>query len=238
MTDAAPPERDPLADLVSRSIGARVESVEVEVLDAGPDLERKRLRFRTTAGAASAIFERSAKGRTLEAQLLPFLARKTEHVPLVRSRGLPPPHVALGPWLLLEDVLEASTGCDGDVADVVRAKIAIERAVSADAPALRALGLRDAPAEAGPLAAAPRGLVHGDLRCASARRVARGVVIVDWSAAVLGPTVLDAVSLAADLARRGDGAGAAHVRDTYLRESGDPRSAEHWSTAQSMLPSG
>ncbi|MEK7862762.1 MAG: hypothetical protein AAB295_05795, partial [Chloroflexota bacterium] len=76
----APAERDPLADLVSRSIGARVEAVEVEVLEAEPGIERKRLRFTTTAGGASAIFERSAPGRTLQAQLLPFLARKTDRV--------------------------------------------------------------------------------------------------------------------------------------------------------------
>lgn len=237
MTDAAPPERDPLADLVSRSVGARVEAVDVEVLDAGPGLERKRLRFRTPAGAASAIFERSSKGRTLEAQLVPFLARKTDRVPMVRSRGLPPPHVALGPWLLLEDVLDAPSGCDADVADVMRAKLAIERAVSADAPALRALGLREAAVDDGPLASAPRGLVHGMLTCAAGRRVARGVVIVDWSHALLGPTVLDAASLAADLGRRGDAAGAARVREVYTQESGDPRSAEYWSAAQLKLPS-
>lgn len=236
MTDAGPPERDPLVDLVSRSIGARVEAVEVEVLDARPDLERQRLRFRTDTGAATAIFERSAKGRIVEAQLIPFLARKTDRVPAVRSRGLPPPHAALGPWLLLEDVLAGPTACDGDVAEVLRAKLAIEHAVGADAPALRALGLREAAAGTGPLATAPRGLVHGMLTCAAAHRVERGVVIVDWSHAFLGPTVLDAVSLAADLTGRGDAAGATRVKDTYVRESGDPDAEEHWSAAHLRLP--
>ena len=65
-------ERDPLADLVSRSIGARVPSVDVELLPAEHGLERKRLRFITSAGASSAIFERSPRGEVLEAQLLPF----------------------------------------------------------------------------------------------------------------------------------------------------------------------
>lgn len=231
----APAERDPLADLVSRSVGSRVESVDVEDLDAVPGVERKRLRFHTLAGASSAIFERSAKGRTLEAQLVPLLARKTDRVPVVRSRGVPPPHASFGPWLLLEDVFDAPHGCDGDVADIVRAKLAIERAVSADVPALRALGVRDAAIEGGALGAAARGLVHGDLRCASTRRVARGVVIVDWSRAVIGPTVLDAVSLAADLAHRGDEAGAARVRELFVREGGDPDPERHWSAAHLKL---
>src|SRR6185503_8689483 len=89
------PERDPLADLVSRSIGARVPSVDVELLPAPEGVERKRLRFNTATGSSSAIFERVPRGETVEAQLLPFLARKTDRVPSVHSRGLPPPHASL-----------------------------------------------------------------------------------------------------------------------------------------------
>jgi hypothetical protein len=230
--DSPLPERDPLADLVSRSVGARVESVAAEALESTDDLERKRLRFDTTSGPASAIFIRSPRGRTLEAQLLPFLARKTDRVPTVHSRGLPPPHASLGPWLLIEDVLAGASGCDGDVREIVRAKLAIERAVAKDAPALRALGLTDGPAEPPRgLATAPIGLVHGGLDCASARRVARGVVLIDWSRAFLGPTVLDAVSLAADLESRGDATGADRVRETYFRESGDASPQPHWDAA-------
>jgi len=230
------PERDPLADLVSRSVGARVESVAAEPLESTDDLERKRLRFETTAGAASAIFIRSPRGRTLEAQLLPFLARKTDRVPTVHSRGLPPPHAALGPWLLIEDVLAGASGCDGDVREIVRAKLAIERAVAADVPALRALGLTGGPPDPPRgLATAPIGLVHGALDCASARRVSRGVVLIGWSRAFLGPTVLDAVALAVDLARRGDAPDAALVRETYMDECGDVSAERHWDAAYVKL---
>ena len=167
------PERDPLADLVSRSVGARIESVAVEDLASADGIERKRLRYDTSAGPKTAIFERSPRGVTLEAQLLPFLARKTPHVPQVYSRGLPPPHASLGPWLLLEDVL--ASPLETDRAAVIAAKRAIEAAVANDSPALRALGVRgEGPA-----------LVHGGLE-GNAYRTPRGVVIVNWSRAHLG----------------------------------------------------
>ena len=176
MTDV--PERDPLADLVSRSVGARIESVAVEELPSADGVERKRLRYETSAGPRSAIFERRARGVTLEAQLLPFLARKTPHVPAVYSRGLPPPHAALGPWLLLEDVL--ASPLETDRVAILRAKRAIEVAVANDVPALRALGVRERDAQA------PLALVHGALTPDKAHRTERGVVIVDWSHAYLG----------------------------------------------------
>src|SRR6185503_7110009 len=118
-------------------------------------------------------------------QLLPFLARKTDRVPRVHSRGIPPSHVSLGPWLLLEDLGDAPDTCGDDVGEIVRAKVAIERAVAADGPALRALGVPvrtppDVVREAGgdtnaedaarELTAWPVSLVHGDLTCAHARR--------------------------------------------------------------------
>jgi hypothetical protein len=227
--DPGIPERDPFADLVSRGIGRRVPSVAVEELPAVEGGQRKRLRFVTDAGAASAIFERAPRGATLEAQLLPFLARKTDRVAVVHARGIPPPHASLGPWVLMEDVLAGPPACDGDPVDVLRAKLAI--AVAADRPALRALGLRESDVQAGPLAAAPLGLVHGGLDCASAHRVERGVVIVGWSRAFLGPTVLDAANLAADLEKRGDVDGAARVREVYERDSGDPNPEKHWQAA-------
>jgi len=209
------PERDPLADLVSRSIGARIESVEVEVLPAPDGVERQRLRFTTATGASSAIFERLPRGETVEAQLLPFLARKSDRVPALRSRGLPPPHAALGPWVLIEDVYAGTPACDDPIA-VLDAKRAIERAVANDLPALRALGLhddaRDLPAA---LAAAPRGLLHGDLRCENALRVERGVVLVGWRGAHIGAAVLDAASLALDLEHHDRQADAEAVRRAY-----------------------
>ncbi len=211
------PERDPLADLVARSIGARVDAVRVEELPGGAGVERKRLRYATSAGEASALFLRGAKGQSTEARLVPFLARKTDRVPVVHARGLPPPRAALGPWLLTEDVLAGEPACDGDVGDVVLAKLAVERAVAGDAPALRALGIADHRGGLPDgLAAAPRGLLHGDLRCAAAWRVARGVVITDWSRATIGPVVLDVATLIADLEAHGRADGARRAREAWL----------------------
>jgi hypothetical protein len=225
VTDDQIPERDPLADLVSRSVGQRVPSVDVEVLPS-PDGERKRLRFVTASGASSAIFDRAPRGQTTEAQLLPFLARKTDRVPAVHSRGIPPPHVALGPWVLIEDVDAGSPACDGDPREIVRAKLAIERAVAKDLPALKALGLRELTDLAEPLASAPRVLLHGDLVCANAVRVARGVVLLTWRRAALGPGVLDVARLAQDLERAGRAADAKAVREVYASESGLPNAVE------------
>lgn len=191
MTDV--PERDPLADLVSRSVGARIASVAVEELPITDGIERKRLRYDTTDGPRSAIFERSPRGVTLEAQLLPFLARKTPHVPLVYSRGLPPPHAALGPWLLLEDVL--ASPLETDRAAILRAKRAIEVAVANDVPALRALGVRGDGIT----------LVHGALTVEKAHRTERGIVIVDWSRAHLGDGAADVLTI--NLPSRSDGRG-------------------------------
>lgn len=215
-----PPERDPLADLVARSIGTRVESVVAEDLGGGGGVERQRLRFTTRDGDTTLIFERGPRGATLEAQLLPFLARRTDRVPAVRARGLPPPHAEAGPWVLMEDVLAAPDGCAGDPGDVIRAKLAIERAVADAAPALRGLGVPTDPTVLPEeLAGAPRGLVHGDLRCGASRRVARGIVIVGWSGASLGRPVLDVAHLLRELERDGRRSDAARVRDTYVAES-------------------
>lgn len=228
---------DPLGSLVARSVGGDVQDVHADELVAEDGIERKRLRFTRDGRVTTALFERSAKGTVLEAQLLPFLARKTQHVPRVHSRGLPPPHTSLGPWLLLEDVSEAPNACEDDVVDVIRAKIAIERAVAADGPALRALGVPvrtpvdvareergDATAleAAGDLSAWPVGLVHGDLSCGRARRVERGIVLTRWSMAHLGCALLDAVRFAADLRDSGRSRDADAVIERYIEESGGP----------------
>lgn len=205
-------QRDPLAELVSRSVGARVESVRAELVPAPEGVERKRLHYATSAGETTAIFERLPRGETLEAQLLPFLARKTDRVPAVHSRGLPPPHAALGPWILMEDVYAGAPVTSA--IEILEAKRAIERAVATDLPALRALGLRDArhdlPEALAQLAA---GLVHGDLVCANALRVARGVVLVGWRYAFIGPVILDAAGLVLDLEQRDRWDDARAVRD-------------------------
>lgn len=229
---------DPLASLVARSVGGDVQGVRAEELAGEDGIERKRLHFTRDGVVTTALFERSAKGTLVEAQLLPFLARKTEHVARVHSRGIPPPHTTLGPWLLLEDLSEAAGACDGDAADIVRAKVAIERSVAADGPALRALGVPvrtpvdvvrqdgvgpNAEEAARELAAWPVTLVHGDLSCARARRIDRGVVLTSWSAAHLGCGLLDAVRLAADLRGAGRSRDADAVIELYVAQSGGPQ---------------
>ena len=228
---------DPLGSLVARSVGGDVRDVRAEELAAEDGLERKRMRFTHDGHTTSALFERSPRGMVMEAQVVPFLARKTVHVPRVHSRGIPPAHASLGPWLLLEDLSDAGSACDGDATDVIRAKIAVERAVAADGPALRALGVPvrtpldiareergDANAEevAVELGDWPVALVHGDLTCERARRAERGVVLVRWSAAHLGCGLLDAVRLAGDLRARGRTGEADAVVETYVAESGGP----------------
>jgi len=228
---------DPLGSLVTRSVGGDVQDVRAEELVAEDGLERKLLRFTRDGHATTALFERSPRGIVMEAQVLPFLARKTPHVPRVHSRGIPPAHTSLGPWLLLEDLGDAANACDGDATDVIRAKIAVERAVAADGPALRALGVPvrtpldvvrqesgDANAEeaAVELGAWPVALVHGDLTCERARRAERGVVLLRWSAAHLGCGLLDAIRLAADLRERGRTRDADVIIETYVAEGGGP----------------
>ena len=85
---------DPLGALVARSVGGDVQGVRAEDLAVEDGIERKRLHFTRDGRVTTALFERSARGTVMEAQLLPFLARKTEHVPRVHSRGIPPAHVA------------------------------------------------------------------------------------------------------------------------------------------------
>lgn len=189
------------------------------------DIELERVRFRQGDEDRSLVFKRLPRERALEVRLLPFLARKSEHVPQVHSRGIPPPAVPAKDWLLLEDTLESPGACDLDPRQIVQAKHAIERAVAADGPALRALGVPDlppagivalareggAPAEllaeadaaAASLAGWPAGLVHGDLRCANAVLADR-VVLGEWRWSHLGCPLLDVVGLTRDLVERGE----------------------------------
>ncbi len=232
---------DPLGALVARSVGGDVSNVRAEELPPEGTVERKRLHFTRDGRTTTALFERSASGPATEAQLLPFLARKTEHVPRVYSRGIPPPHTPRGPWLLLEDVADRASACGSDPVAIVRAKLAIERAVAGDGPALRALGVpsltpgelvsRVAPrilderrvigaaVSAERLSSWPIALVHGDLQCVRTAMTERGVVVSAWRHAYLGCALLDLARLCADLRTHGRGASADAAAALYVAEA-------------------
>lgn len=195
-----------------------------EILRRSDGAEVERVRFTAEGSARSLLFVRLPPGRDVEAQLLPFLARKSDRVPAVFARGIPPPAVPAPRWVLVEDVWDAPGACDRDPAAIVEAKLAVERAVTADEPALGALGVptltprdiaerialrapdaaHEARRAASRLARWPSALVHGDLRCATARDTERGPVLVGWERAHIGCALLDVARLAGDLVARGD----------------------------------
>ena len=213
--------QDPLTSFVARSLRAEVTDVRSEIVAKNTTLELERIRFRQEGEERSLVVKRVPPSDALEVQLLPLLARKTDRVPLVRSRGIPPPAVPAWPWVLTEDLLDAQSACHEDPRAIVRAKAKIERAVAGDVPALRALGVptispvelveraseraavdrpldAEARGAATALASLPVVLCHGELVCANARLAGRGVVIIEWRRAHLGCGLLDVAQLAAD----------------------------------------
>ena len=198
-----------------------MSGVSSEIVRRDPHVELERVRFVAEGQERSLVLKRVPQGRDLEVHLLPFLARKSAHVPRVHSRGIPPPAVPAKRWLLLEDSLDAASACDVDPRAIVAAKVAIERAVAADGPALRALGVpvlppaaiaelappdlaADAAEAARRLADWPQALVHGDLSCANAFLVDGEVRIGEWRWAHLGCALLDVARLTGDLVARGE----------------------------------
>jgi Phosphotransferase enzyme family len=214
---------DPLTNFVSRSLRAEVSDVRSEIVIKNRTVELERIRFRQGGEERTVLVKRVPPNDALEVQLLPFLARKTDRVPLVRSRGIPPPTVPAWPWLLTEELVDARSACHGEPGAIVRAKAVVERAVANDQPALRALGVRtvappalvdrvaeralidrpidaEARSAAETLAELPTVLCHGDLVCANARQTDRGVVLVEWRRAYLGCGLLDIARFVTDLA--------------------------------------
>ena len=198
-----------------------MSGVTSEIVRRDPHVELERVRFVAEGQQRSLVLKRVPQGRDLEVQLLPLLARKSAHVPRVHSRGIPPPAVPAKRWLLLEDSLDAPSACDVDPREIVGAKVAIERAVAADGPALRALGVpvlppaaiaelappdlaADAAEAARRLADWPLTLVHGDLSCANTYLVDGQVRIGEWRWAHLGCALLDVARLTGDLVARGE----------------------------------
>ena len=84
---------DPLASMLKRSLGAVVSDVRSEIVRKSATVELERVRFTSEGAERSLVFVRFPKDRALEVQLLPFLARKTDRVPRVYARGIPPPMV-------------------------------------------------------------------------------------------------------------------------------------------------
>lgn len=212
MTEVPP---DPLTSFISRSLRADVSEVTEEVVEDTADVELERVRFVQDGERRSLVVKRVPPSASLEVRLLPHLARKSDRVPAVYARGIPPPATPAWPWVLIEDLLAAPSACD-DLAAVVRAKAAVERAVAADGPALVALGVPRL-SRPGALAAWPEVLVHGALGCAAARRAARGVVLTEWRHAHLGAGLADVVRLARDA-----GADVRGLAQAYADEWGMP----------------
>jgi hypothetical protein len=223
--------------MLSRALGTEVTEARSELLGSRDGVEVERVRFHADGAERALVFERLAPRNALEAQLVPFLARKTDRVPVVHARGIPRPVAPAPPWLLVEDLSDATTACDADPVAIVEAKVAVERAVAADAPALKALGVpeRSPHAIAELIAEAaqddaiaveareaarrlgrwPTALVHGDLVCANAVVTGRGVVLRRWGGAYLGCPLLDVVRLVADIVERGDAVRGIGLSRTY-----------------------
>jgi len=187
---------DPLTSFIGRSLRSEVTEVTEEVVQDTTEAEIDRVRFTQDGERRSLVIKRVPPHASLEVKLLPHLARKCDRVPAVFARGIPPTTVAAWPWLLIEDLLDAAPAAP-DLDGVVLAKAAIEQSVSADGPALVALGVPRM-SRRGALTDWPEVLVHGALRLAYAVRADRGIVLVEWRHASLGAGLLDVVRLARD----------------------------------------
>ena len=188
---------DPLTSFISRSLRAEVTDVREEIIQDTTEAELDRVHFMQDGTARTLIVKRVPPHSSLEVKLLPHLARRSDRVPVVHARGIPPTTVQAWPWLLIEDLVAAPHAMDPE--DIVRAKVAVERSVAGDGPALIALGVPRVGAR-GPLADWPEVLVHGALGPANAVRADRGVVLVEWRQASLGRGLTDVVRLACAVA--------------------------------------
>jgi hypothetical protein len=216
--------QDPLTAFVARSLRGEVADVRSELVAKNALMEVERIRFSQEGVDRSLALKRVPTDDSLEVHLLPFLARKTDRVPRVLSRGIPPPAVPAWPWIMTEDLLDTTSACHEDPRAIVLTKVAIERAVAADGPALKALGVKtmspvelvervveraatdrpvdvEAHAAAKMLASLPTVLCHGELACTHARLTARGVVFLEWRRAYLGCGLLDIAHLSEDARR-------------------------------------
>ena len=216
--------QDPLTAFVARSLRAEVADVRSELVAKNALIEVERIRFSQEGVERSLALKRVPPDDSLEVQLLPFLARKTDRVPHVLSRGVPPRAAPAWPWVMTEDFLDTTSACHEDPRAIVLTKVAIERAVATDGPALKAVGVKtlspvelveraleraatdrpldvEARAAAAALSSLPTVLCHGELACTHARLSARGVILMEWRRAYLGCGLLDIAQLTEDVRR-------------------------------------
>jgi hypothetical protein len=218
---------DPLTSFISRSLRSEVTDVSEQIVQDTTEGELDRVSFTQDGVRRTLIVKRVPPHASLEVKLLPHLARKSDRVPVVYARGIPPATVLAWPWLLLEDLLDAPAV--GDLEAIVRAKLAVERAVAADGPALIALGVPRI-GRRGVLAAWPEVLVHGALGGRAAVRSDRGVVLTEWRQASLGSGLTDVVRLA-----RASGVAAGPLALLYAAETGRPLTTEALKAAEELL---
>jgi len=218
---------DPLTSFIARSLRADVTDVREEIIQDTTEAELDRVHFTQDGARRTLIVKRVPQHDSLEVKVLPHLARKTDRVPAVHARGIPPATAAGWPWLLIEDLLDAPGADDLDA--IVRAKIVVERAVAADGPALVALGVPRI-ARRGPLAEWPEVIVHGDLTRRNAVLTDRGVVLTEWRHASLGAGLADIVRLARDA-----GEPARPLAERYAAETGHVLTDEALLASEELL---
>jgi hypothetical protein len=218
---------DPLTSFISRSLRTEVTEVSEEIIQDTTEAELDRVHFTQAGARRTLIVKRVPTHDSLEVRLLPHLARKTDRVPVVHARGIPPTTVAAWPWLLIEDLVDAPGAQDLEA--IVRAKVAVERAVARDGPALVALGVPRI-ARRGSLAEWPEVLVHGALTSATAVQADRGIVLTEWRRASLGSGLTDVVRLA-----RAAGVPARPLAELYAAESGVALTDEALRVSEELL---
>lgn len=137
---------DPLLGLVSRALGAPVDEIAVERVRTSPLAEVDRIRWRGAAGQGRLLFKRMHRAASVEAGLLPALARRGFPVEEVLASGIPPRHVAEPrPWILVREA-EGVALCELAAAESRRtaeALRAIHTSTQADLALLRVLGVAE-----------------------------------------------------------------------------------------------
>ncbi len=139
---------DPLLGLVARALRAEVDAISVERIETSPLAEVDRIRWRGPGGEGRLLFRRMRREASVEAALLPVLARRGLAVENVLASGIPPRHVAeQRPWVLAVEP-EGAPLCERGVTDARRAAQAVSathEAMRDELPLLKALGLPELP---------------------------------------------------------------------------------------------